>query len=156
MTLTTVERMVLESLGNAPRGMAGLMADTRLELRFLSNILHGLTVRNLVSRGPDGYTVNRLLPDAEAAALAEPRARKEEALELLGGMLVPGQPPLRARKAWVAPKDQVVLRALLAQVGDFLDHLPPPPKEAPLHDWRVVVWGEERYGAVVDRLVREA
>lgn len=156
MSLTTVERLVLESLGQGPKDIPLLMSDTRLELRFLANILHALTLRNFVVLTPAGYTINKHLPEAHQNEVNNPTARKSEAMELVGGLIDPQDSKLRIQKAWMTDKDRTILRAMLKSVEDFVKGLPTPPKDAPTHTWSVVVWGEDRYGSVINRLLSEA
>jgi hypothetical protein len=152
--ITTVERIVLESLGQAPKDIPRLMADTRLELRFLANVLHALTLRGLVVQDGAGYACNRHLPAAEIEEMNAPLHRRGEALELLGGLLG-GENRMRVQKAWMTDKDRTILRALLKNVEDFVKNLPAPPKGAATHTWSVVAWGEDQYGAVLNRLLGE-
>lgn len=154
--LTTIERLVLESLGQGPKEIPQLMADTRLELRFLANVLHALTLRGHIILVSNGYAINPRLPEEEKRALNSFEAKKEEAMELVGGLFNPGPSGIRLRKAWMSDKDRTMLRALLKGIEDFIQGLPSAPKDSATHAWSVVVWGEDRYGAIIDRLIKEA
>ncbi len=153
--ITTVERIVLESLGQSPKDIPRLMADTRLELRFLANVLHALTLRGFVVQDGAGYACNRHLAAAQQEEVDGARHRREEALELVGGLLG-AENRLRVHKAWMTEKDRTILRALLKNIEEFVTNLPAPPKGAATHTWSVVVWGEDQYGAVLDRMLGEA
>jgi hypothetical protein len=153
MSLTTVERLVLESLGQGPKDIPMLMSDTRLELRFLANILHALTLRNFIVSTPAGYAINSHLPESHHQEVNNPTARRSEAMELISGLIAPQESQLRIQKTWMTDKDRTILRAMLKSVEDFVKGLPSPPKDAPTHTWSVVVWGEDRYGSVVNRLL---
>lgn len=152
-TLTCVERLVLESLGNGPKDLATLMRDTQLELRFLVNILHALTLRSYVVHGEQGYAPNHHLPSEERAALHDDSQARLEAMELLAGLAHSQEKKLGLRKVWMSDKDRSILRALLKNVEDFVQTLPPPPKHAPLHQYTLVAWAEDQYGEVVKRLI---
>ena len=151
--LTSVERLVLESLGSSPKDLKALMTDTRLDLRFLANILHALTLRGYIVASEGGYTPNVHLPAKELASINDENARRHEAMELIEGMAVANDKKLGMRKAWVSEKDRKVLNAILKNLEDFMQTLPPAPKGTPLHDYTLVVWGEDKYGPVVQRLI---
>lgn len=151
--LTSVERLVMESLGNGPKSLGALMADTRLELRFLANILHALTLRSFIVLTPDGYANNPHLPASELSLINEDSARRSEALELLEGLTISNQKKIGLRKAWVGEKDKVILAALLKNLEDFMQTLPAAPRNAPLHDYTLVVFGSDQYGPTIQRLI---
>jgi hypothetical protein len=153
--LTTVERLVLESIGQCPKEIHALMNDTKLELRFLANIVHALTLRSFIVRTNEGYTLNRHLPDQEKSAINEFSAKKYEALELVGGLLTHENSPLKVRKVSMTDKDRTMLRGMLNNIEEFVKGLPAPAKDSPTHNWSVVVWGEDRYGSVINRLIGE-
>lgn len=153
--LTTVERLVLESIGQAPKEIPALMQDTKLELRFLANILHALTLRSLVVRTNEGYTLNRHLPDSEKKALSDFHAKKAEVVELVTGLLSPEASPLKLRKVAMSDRDRTILKGMLKNVEDFMNGLPAPSKDDPTHSWSVVVCGEDRYSSIINRLIGE-
>ena len=147
-SLTSVERLVLESLGSAPKDLKSLMADTQLELRFLVNVLHALTLRSVITLTDEGYSPNRHLPAQEIASMNDESSRREEALELFNGIHNMG-----LRKAWVSEKDRKILKAILKNLEDFMQTLPAAPKNAPLHEYTLVMWGEDQYGSTIRRLI---
>ncbi len=151
--LTCVERLVLESLGSSPKDMKALMRDTQLEMRFLANILQSLTLRSYVVHGPDGYRPNQHLPSGEMRQLNHESCVRLEALELIEGLCKSPDKKIGLRKAWMSEKDRAILRALLKNVEDFVQSLPAPPKQAPLHEYTLVVWGEDQYGQAINRLI---
>lgn len=154
--LTTVERLVLESIGQSPKEIPALMQDTKLELRFLANILHALTLRSFIVRTADGYTLNHNLPSNEKEALQDFATKKAEAIELIGGLLAPDASPLKLRKVSLTERDRTILRGLLKSVEDFVNGLPSPHKDAPTHSWSIVVSGEDRYSNIITRLLQGA
>jgi len=129
------------------------MTDTRLELRFLANILHALTLRGYIVDSEVGYIPNAHLPPEELSIINDEKARRHEAIELIEGMAGASEKKLGLRKAWVSEKDRPVLNALLKNLEDFMQTLPPAPKGAPLHEYSLVVFGEDKYGPVVQRLI---
>lgn len=151
--LTSVERLVMESLGQGPKSLTALMSDTRLELRFLANILHALTLRSYIVLTSDGYAHNPHLPAEELALINDEQARRSEALELIEGLTNSKDKKIGVRKAWVGEKDKVVLAALLKNLEDFMQTLPPAPKHAQLHEYTLVVFGADQYGQTVQRLI---
>jgi hypothetical protein len=151
--LTTVERLVLESISTGTKDITALMRDTQLELRFLANILHALTLRSYITVTSEGYSVNRHLPLGEMQKLNDQKLQRYEALELIEGLSTGRTQNLGLRKAWVSEKDRTILKALIKNLEQFMQTLPPPPKDASLHDYTVVVWGEDKYGDVVKRLI---
>lgn len=153
--ITTVERLVLESIGQSPKEIPALMQDTKLELRFLANILHALTLRSIVVRTEHGYALNQHLPSAEKQQLNDFHSRKAEVTELITGLLDPQDSPLKLKKVAMKEKDRAMLRALLKNVEDFINGLPAPGKNDPTHSWSVVVCGEDRYHNIINRLIKE-
>ena len=151
--LTSVERIVLESIGRSPKGISELMRDTRLELKFLANILHALSLRSYIVLKEDGYHPNKYLPEEELLLLNDETAVRHEALELIEGLAQAKGKKLGVRKAWVSERDRAILKALLKNVEDFMLNLPPAPKEAAIHDYTLVVWGEDFYGPTIQRLI---
>lgn len=154
--LTSIERLVLESIGQSPKEIPALMQDTRLELRFLSNILHALTLRSFIVRTAIGYELNHHLPELERAKLNEFSSKKTEAVELISGLLASEESPLRLKKVAMSDKDRSILKALLKNVENFVNGLPAPTKNDPTHSWSVVVCGEDRYSNIINRLIKEA
>jgi len=154
-SITSIERLVLESLAISSKDLKSLMLDTRLELRFLANILHALTLRGLIVLTPEGYAINRNISPSEVTEVNSESARRLEARELLAGMNSAQEMKLRMRKAWVSEKDKTILRAMLKNVEDFMRTLPEAPKGTPLHEYTLVVWGEDQYGPIIQRLIGE-
>lgn len=152
-SLTSVERLVIESISQGPKPLKALMQDTRLELRFLANILHALTLRSFIVLTTDGYALNKHLPPEELAQINDEKSRQSEALELLESLCSSKDKKLGLRKAWVSDKDRNVLNALLKNLEDFMQTLPAAPKNAPLHEYTLVVWGADQYGSTVQRLI---
>jgi len=151
--LTSVERIVLESVGRSPKGINELMRDTRLELKFLANILHALSLRNYIVLKDGGYHANKRLSEEELLKLSDEESVRSEALELIEGLASAKDKKLGVRKAWVSERDRVILKALLKNVEDFMQNLPPAPKDAAIHDYTLVVWGEDFYGPTIQRLI---
>jgi hypothetical protein len=152
-SITSIERLVLESLAISSKDLKALMLDTHLELRFLANILHALTLRGLVVLSAEGYAINRHIPQKEIDEVNCTEARHLEAKELLEGLCHAQGKCVGVRKAWVSEKDRAILRALLKNLEDFMKTLPEAPKNAPLHEYTLVVFGEDRYGSVIQRLI---
>ncbi|MFP5457589.1 MAG: hypothetical protein ACLGG7_02550 [Bacteriovoracia bacterium] len=152
-SLTSVERIVLESIGQSEKSLKELQRDTNLEVRFLTNILQALTLRGFVALRDGGYGINRHLPVEEFKKINDQHAHRQEALELIEGLASGTGKNLGLRKAWVSEKDRSILKALLKNVEDFMASLPPAPKGASLNDYTVVVWGEDKYGDVIKRLI---
>ena len=151
--LTSVERLVMESLGSGPKTLKGLMSDTRLELRFLANILHALTLRSYIVLTPEGYAHNPHLPAAELALINDENSRRSEALELIEGLTTARDKKIGIRKAWVGERDRAILGAMLRNLEEFMQTLPAAPKNAPLHEYTLVVFGADQYGSTVQRLI---
>jgi hypothetical protein len=129
------------------------MRDTQLELRFLANILHALTLRGFIVLGSDGYSHNPHLPENELALINDESARRSEALELLEGLTTAKERKIGIRKAWIGEKDKAILGAMLKNLEDFMQTLPAAPKHASLHEYTIVVFGADGYGPTVQRLI---
>lgn len=155
MSLTTVERLVLESLGQKPRSQQELQLDTRLQPKYLSKIVRALTVRGFIVSGTEGLRLNPRLPEGERREISTFDSKREEVLELASGMLSPHNSPLRTHKVCMSERDRVMLRGILKNLEDFVVGLPAPKSSDPTHAWSVVVWGEEGYGTIVQRLLGE-
>ena len=154
--ITTIERLLLESLGQGPKEIPALMVDTQLDLRILSNVLHALTLRSFVIRTTEGYALNKHLSESERKSIDAFDAKKSEVMELISGLYNQHSNQLRVRKVAMTDKDRTILRGLLKNVEDFVSGLPAPTKHAPTHSWSVVAWGEDKYSTIVQRLIGEA
>ncbi|MBY0518669.1 MAG: hypothetical protein K2P81_17295 [Bacteriovoracaceae bacterium] len=154
-TLTSVERVVLESIGSRPRDIYELMSDTRLELKFLANILHAMILRGYIIHSDEGYCVNPHLPKNELEMINNPQSCKAEALELIEGMMNHEKPNIGIRKAWISEKDKKILNAMFTNIEQFVRTLPNPPKDVPLHDYTLIVWGQNGYGEAIKRVIGE-
>lgn len=154
--ITTIERLVLESLGQSSKEIPALMQDTKLELRFLANILHALTLRGLIVRTGEGYSLNNKIVVSNSDDINNFAAKKTEATELISGLLTPHDSPLKLRKVYLNDRDRTILRGLLKNIENFVNGLPSPSKNNPTHSWSVVVCGEDRYGSIINRLIQEA
>ncbi len=148
-SLTSIERIVIESIGASEKSLPEIMKDTQLELRLLANVLHALTLRGWVVVSPQGYRINR---SSHRDVIGSPEDHRQEALELVEGLVASKERRLGLHKVWMSEKDRVILRALFRNIEEFLRTLPPPPSEAQLHDYTLLVWGEDQYGSVVSRL----
>lgn len=154
--ITTIERLVLESLGQSSKEIPSLMQDTKLELRFLANILHALTLRGLVIRTNEGYSLNHKIIETMTEEINNFTVKKTEVTELISGLLTEKDSPLKLKKVSLSDRDRTILRGLIKNVENFVNGLPAPNKDQPTHSWSVVVCGEDRYGSIINRLIQEA
>lgn len=154
--ITTIERLVLESLGQSSKEIPALMQDTKLELRFLANILHALTLRGLIMRTAEGYSLNQKIVVSSCDEINNFTSKKIEATELISGLLTAQNSPLKIRKVALNERDRTILRGLIKNIENFVNGLPSPSKENPTHSWSIVVCGEDRYESIINRLIQEA
>ncbi len=151
--LTSIERLLLESVSNGPKKITEIMMDTGLELKLVANLLNALTIRGFVSQMNEGYITNQRIPAGELQEINKNESRAKEAVELIEGITLHSSQKMHLRKAWVNERDRKILGALLKNLDDFIKTLPPAPRDARLQDFSIIVWGEEKYGTLINHLI---
>lgn len=153
-TLTSIERIVVESVSRGKNDLPKISLDTGLNLKVSHNVLQTLVIRSIISFGKDGYTLNPHCPVEVIRFLNSNEAIKVEALELIEAMLLKEHTPTKLKKVFLSDKDKKVLSALLKNVDDFIGSLPKAPKDASTKNFEVVYWGHDTYENTISEIIR--
>jgi hypothetical protein len=153
--LTCVERLIIESIQRGNNNLHSLMRDTNLTLFTLNTAIKYLVVRNLIIQKSKSLSINPNLNDYLREEFNSPSTKKHELLELLNGMLST-QNKFKMKKFYLTPKDEPYFKAIIKNLEDFLDKLPPADQSISTFDHKVFFWGGDGYGTVIQNLLRGA
>lgn len=126
--MTIFERIILESLEKNEKTLPELIEDTALNEKLIFHCLKNLAAKNIILIQERKYTLNYQGKEQWNQNLLQADHLKLELQELLEGMLNVAlkktpESLLKIRKVHMEEKDEMILKAMLINVENFLQEL---------------------------------
>lgn len=156
-SLSSLERIVLECIGNRPCTYEGAVYQTGLHENVCFNILQALVIRGLIKYEAGFYKIKEGLSplileeiNGQVAKVAESMETIEAVIEQNTGRI------FRFQKIAMDERDEKIFLAMLSNLDTFLaDAHKKSQSNVPLKERKVVFWGMGEVGRLMNHLVSE-
>ncbi|HXH73812.1 MAG TPA: hypothetical protein VNJ08_02535 [Bacteriovoracaceae bacterium] len=141
--LSSLERIVLECIGNQTMAYAEIQSQTGLHENVCFNILQALVIRNLISTDGVRYKISERLSPLMLEEINGSHAKIAESLELIEAVVEREENRVfRLKKVAMDERDEKIFLAMLSNLDSFLnDAHKKAQATVPLKDRKVVFWG---------------
>lgn len=154
-SLTSIERIVLESISAESKSFKEILIATDLSPRLVLNILNALTLRGILTQSNGCFQANDHIPKEAQRVINGPDSHKSEAMEMIESLLEANENCLRLKKAFISDRDKTILSGMFKGIEDFIKTLPHAPKGTPISEYSLIVWGQDIYGQNIKRMLGE-
>jgi hypothetical protein len=150
--LTTIERIVLESLNKEPKTLTELKIDLDFSTELIQNILLSLIPKGMINQRLNKYYVNALTCQAQLDMLNNKENLQEEVLELVSNSI---NSDFKLKKIALTSEDKAVLKGLLFNLDKFLEDVTKKKHQCPTKDLEVIFWGFEKYNNITTNILNK-
>jgi hypothetical protein len=156
-SLSSLERIVLECVGNRPCTYEGVLFQTGLRENVCFNILQALIIRGLTVFEDGYYKIKKELSPLILEEINGREAKIAESLENIEAVIEQRSDRVfRYQKIAMDEKDEKIFLAMLSNIESFLaeSHKKAQMNTA-LKDRKIVFWGMGEVGKLMNHLVME-
>ncbi len=150
--LTAIERSVYESIQRGNSTLSQILVDTQLALTPLQAIIQTLIIKGFVTQQGKNITLNAHTSSVAESEINSAYSKKWEAKELIESF-VKSQDEIKMNKIYLTKKDEVIFKALLHRLEDFIQRLPKSSISTLTAEHTVVFWGMEKYGTLIQKMM---
>lgn len=153
--LSTLERIVLESIGNKKLSYEDIQHHSGLQENVCFNIIQALIIRGVVKQEKNLYKISEMISPLMMEEMNGLEARKAESLELIEAMLdQKGDRVFRFQKVAMDSRDEKIFLAMLSNLESFLkDAHSKAQNSVPVKERKVVFWGVGGVQKLVEQVV---
>lgn len=141
--LSSLERVVLECIGNQALSYDEILFQSGLQENVCFNLIQALIIRGVLKQVKGHYTINSNISPLMMEEMNGLEARKAESLELMEAVLEKDTDKIfRFQKVAMDDRDTKIFKAMLSNLESFLkDAHQKAEKVTPLKNRQVVFWG---------------
>lgn len=141
--LSSLERIILESLGKQKLTSAEIKAQTGLHENVCYNVLQAMVIRGLVTTDGLRYRTTETLSPLMIEEINSPEAKQAESLELMEAVVdQQSNRVFRFQKIAMDERDEKIFYAMLSNLDSFLaDAHRKAQTSVSMKDRKVVFWG---------------
>jgi hypothetical protein len=155
--LSTLERIILEALGNKELVYQDIVFQTGLHENICFNILQSLVIRNLIITNGIYYRISDHISPLLMEEMNSLISKQAESLELIEAVIEKKYGSIfRLQKIALTQRDEKLFLAMLSNLESFLvDCHKKNQKEIPLKERKVIFWGLGEIHFLMDQLLME-
>jgi|GEM_PF-1134091 len=141
--LSSLERVVLECIGNQNLSYEEILFQSGLQENVCFNIIQALIIRGVLKSEKGRYLINQNISPLMMEEMNGLEARKAESLELMEAVLDKDYDKIfRFQKVAMDERDTKIFKAMLSNLESFLkDAHQKAEKNIPLKNRHIVFWG---------------
>jgi hypothetical protein len=153
--LSSLERTVLECLGNKTLTYHMIQEQSGLHDNVCFNVLQALIIRNVIGTDGVNYKVRSDLSPLMMEEINSTEAREMESLELIEAVIEKKSDKVfRLRKIAMEERDEKIFLAMLSNIESFLNDAHKKAKDKMPHkEYKVVFWGVGEAGQLMSQIV---
>lgn len=161
--LLVMERYILESLNEGPKGFSQIHQETQLDYGLLNNILAELVMKNMLSFNKGLYEINMKEKESWLPAVNGKKALQSEVRELVSTFAhdhfdEAQSAQLRIQKVSLTAEEEKIFQSYLINLEKFIQDIKKQnrtqAKGTKVKDQKVIVWGQANYGNLVQSTLR--
>lgn len=154
LSINLIERIIIESIYRKEKDFDDIYNDTNLPKTVIENCLMSLLSKNIIIKKLDRYYLNNNLSEEAIQAISS-KTNKLNAKKLIMNEIIESSKgdDLGFYKVSMSEKEEKILKGLFYNVEEFLKGLE-TNKEAKTTDERIIFWGENTYGKVINNIYR--
>lgn len=156
--LSTLERTILECLGNQELSYERIQEETGLQENVCFNILQTLIIRGILKINSGKYQILKNLPPMIMEEINGREAKIAESLEMIEAVVEQSENrTFRFQKIALDGRDEKIFLAMLSNLETFLsDAHKKAQKDVQLKHRKVVFWGMGEVGSLMGQIIRGA
>ncbi len=158
--LTSIERMILESLSDYPKTLKEIVEDTGLNVVVAFNAINNLYFYKIIKTFNDTYSIDIVNLSKWKDTINNHSNVKMELKELVEGLVnncldnnKRKNTPMGLKKVWMDEKDEKTFQGLVKNLESFLSSLEQKPKKSFLKHKKIIMWAQAKYGDVASTLL---
>jgi cyanate lyase len=153
--LSSLERIILESLGKKTMVFEEIQMQTGLHQNVCFNVLQALIIRGLLASDGKHYKVSENLSPLILEEVNGHESKVAESLELIEAIVEQKQDRVfRFQKIAIDSRDEKIFMAMLSNLDDFLaDAHKKVQANVPLKDRKVIFWGMGEVKTLMSQIV---
>lgn len=156
--LSSLERSILECLGNQEMSYEKIQEETGLQENVCFNILQTLIIRGILKIANGRYQIIKDLSPIIMEEINGREAKIAESLEMIEAVVEQSEDrTFRFQKIALDQRDEKIFLAMLSNLETFLsDAHKKAQKEVRLKNRKVVFWGMGEVGSLMGQIIRGA
>lgn len=153
--LSSLERIVLECIGNRPCTYEGTIFQTGLHENVCFNIIQALVIRGLITFEAGYYKIKDNLSPLMLEEINGLQAKQAESMETIEAVIEQESGRIfRFQKVAMDARDEKIFMAMLSNLDSFLaDAHKKAQNNTPLKERKVVFWGMGEVGGLMKHIV---
>lgn len=154
--LSSIERVILECIGNKSVTFEQVMIQTGLHENICFNVLQALLIRGLLQSSEGKFKTSENISPLIMAEINSTETKKFECLELMEALVEQKlNKTFRFQKIAMEEKDEKIFLAMLSNLESFLlEAHKRAEKFTPLKDRRIIFWGLADVHTLLNQLIR--
>jgi GTPase involved in cell partitioning and DNA repair len=150
--VTTIERILLESLNKSPKTLVELQDDLNFSTETIQNILLSLIPKGMVNQRLNKYHVNTLTCQAQLDMLNNKDNLQEEVIEIVSNSI---NSDFKLKKVALSSEDKAILKSLLFNLDKFLEEVSKKKNQCATKDLEVIFWGFDQYNNITQNILNK-
>lgn len=153
--LSSLERVILECLGNQSMPFDELLAQSGLHENVCFNVLQALIIRGILTTSGNMYQVSRNISPLMMEEINGSEARQIESLEFIEAVLEQKyNRTFRFQKIAMDARDEKIFMAMLSNLDSFLqDAHKKASNMVPMKERKIIFWGLGEVQTLMNQIV---
>jgi hypothetical protein len=153
--LTSLERVIVESLGKQGLPFEKIQEQTGLQENVCFNLIQALIIKGIISFDKNMYKINPNISPLIIEEINGKDAKREESLELIEAIIEMNSERIyRLQKVALDEKDEKIFKAMLYNLESFLKEANQKSQSTlTLKNKKIVFWGMSDVQKVINQIV---
>ncbi len=154
--LTTLERVVLESLNKSPKNIHQLVEDTGIKIKVIQNITQSLIAKEILEQQNTFFQITKISQKMLKELIKDKNSIKAEIQELIDYSLhlslKENRGSFSLQKVSLSDKNEKIINSMFQEIKNYISQVTEKQQTSMTKKENIIFWGSNKYSDILEHI----